>query len=259
MQKIGVGFIYPYFFCIFLPHFNLRTHWLLDLQLPLPIHQIDEETLDNFYADNNLLLLDSLHKNFAELKQQFFYVWGAESSGKTHLLKACSNAFLEQQRLSIYVPLSKSQYFSPAVLENLEQQDLVCLDDIQAVIGNDEWELAIFDLINRMREQGQGILLISANQSPNALAVKLPDLASRLSWGESYQLLPLGDEQKIQVLQQKAYSRGIELPEETANFLLKRLDRDMHTLFQVLADLDKASLQAQRKLTIPFVKEILQL
>ncbi|MFZ7233490.1 DnaA regulatory inactivator Hda [Avibacterium avium] len=234
-------------------------HWLLDLQLPLPIHQIDEETLENFYADNNLLLLDSLHKNFADPKQQFFYVWGSESSGKTHLLKACSNEFLVQQRPSIYVPLSKSQYFSPEVLENLEQQDLVCLDDIQSVIGNDEWELAIFDLINRMREQGRGILLISANQSPNALPVKLPDLRSRLSWGESYQLAPLDDEQKIKVLQQKAHSRGIELPDETANFLLKRLNRDMHTLFHALADLDKASLQAQRKLTIPFVKEILQL
>lgn len=188
-----------------------------------------------------------------------FYVWGDKSSGKTHLLKGCSNYFLINDRTSIYVPLSKSEYFSPEVLENLELQELVCLDDLQAVIGNLEWEIAIFDLINRIREVKKCLLLISADRSPIALPAKLPDLASRLAWGESYRLNPLDDLQKIEVLQHNAHLRGIELPDETANFLLKRVDRDMQSLYLLLTKLDKASLQAQRKLTIPFVKEILML
>ncbi|WP_044470181.1 DnaA inactivator Hda [Mannheimia massilioguelmaensis] len=228
-------------------------------QLPLPIHQIDDETLDNFFVGHNELLMDSLSKNFDSVKQQFFYIWGVEGSGKSHLLKAVSNHFLLQQDSAIYVPLSKSQYFSPAVLENLENQHVVCLDDLQAVVGNEEWELAIFDLFNRIKETGKSLLLISANQSPTSLAIKLPDLASRLTWGEIYQLKMFSDEEKREMLQRNARERGIELPEETANFLLKRLDRDMHTLFDALAKLDKASLQAQRKLTIPFVKETLGL
>lgn len=228
-------------------------------QLPLPIHQIDDETLANFYSDNNLLLLDSLHKNTAQLKQQFFYIWGAEGCGKTHLLRAFSNEYLFEQRAAIYVPLSKSQYFSPAVLENLELQELVCLDDLDTVIGNPEWELAIFDLFNRIKAGGKTLLLISADKSPAALPVQLPDLSSRLTWGEIYQLTPLTDEQKIQVLQRNAYQRGIQLTDETANFLLTRLARDMHTLLNALDLLDKASLQAQRNLTIPFVKETLGL
>ncbi|MGC7560570.1 DnaA inactivator Hda [Pasteurella sp. PK-2025] len=232
---------------------------LENFQLPLPIHQLDDETLDNFFPDNNLLLLNSLHKNFASPEQQFFYIWGEQSSGKSHLLKAISNHFFLQQRPAIYVPLEKSCYFSPAVLENLEYQHVVCLDDLQAVIGHDEWELAIFDLFNRIKEVGKTLLLISANLSPSAIPVKLPDLASRLRWGEIYQLNPLNDAQKIHVLQQNAKRRGIELPDETANFLLKRLARDMQTLFNALTALDQASLQAQRKLTIPFVKEILNL
>ncbi|PJG83149.1 DnaA inactivator Hda [Caviibacterium pharyngocola] len=232
---------------------------MVNSQLPLPIYQPDDDTLENFYPENNRLLLGSLHNNFTRLEQQFFYIWGGKSCGKSHLLKACSHYFLAQQRASIYVPLAKSQYFSPAVLEDLERQELVCLDDIHTVIGQAEWELAIFDLINRIRETGKTLLLISAEQSPNALGVRLPDLASRLSWGEIYQLAPLNDEQKIAVLQKKAYTGGLELPDETAAFLLKRLDRDMKTLFDVLSKLDKASLQAQRKLTIPFVKEILKL
>ena len=231
----------------------------LHFQLPLPIHHSDDETLENFYAENNLLLLNSLQKNFLQLHQQFFYLWGNKGSGKSHLLKGVCQHYLAQQRPALYVPLNKAQYFSPAVLENLEQQALVCLDDLQAVIGNAEWEVAIFDLINRVRETGRTLLIMSADQSPANLPVQLPDLASRLTWGEVYQLAPLNDKQKIDVLQKAAYQRGIELPDETANFLFKRLERDMKTLFNALEKLDQASLQAQRKLTIPFVKEILAL
>ncbi|SQI92105.1 DnaA-homolog protein hda [Aggregatibacter aphrophilus] len=198
-------------------------------------------------------------KNFLQLHQQFFYLWGNKGSGKSHLLKGVCQHYLAQQRPALYVPLNKAQYFSPAVLENLEQQALVCLDDLQAVIGNAEWEVAIFDLINRVRETGRTLLIMSADQSPANLPVQLPDLASRLTWGEVYQLAPLNDKQKIEVLQKAAYQRGIELPDETANFLFKRLERDMKTLFNALEKLDQASLQAQRKLTIPFVKEILAL
>ncbi len=198
-------------------------------------------------------------KNFLQLHQQFFYLWGNKGSGKSHLLKGVCQHYLAQQRPALYVPLNKAQYFSPAVLENLEQQALVCLDDLQAVIGNAEWEVAIFDLINRVRETGRTLLIMSADQSPVNLPVQLPDLASRLTWGEVYQLAPLNDKQKIDVLQKAAYQRGIELPDETANFLFKRLERDMKTLFNALEKLDQASLQAQRKLTIPFVKEILSL
>lgn len=229
------------------------------LQLSLPIHQHDDASLANFYSDNNLLLLNSLHQNFTQLKQPFFYIWGTQGCGKSHLLKALANEFFAQNRTALYVPLNKSAYFSPAVLDNLEQHELVCLDDIQCVVEHTDWELALFDLFNRIRETNRTLLLISADQSPNTLSVKLPDLASRLRWGEIYQLHALDDQQKITALQQNAHSRGIELPDETANFLLKRLDRDMHTLFDALAQLDKASLQAQRKLTIPFVKETLKL
>ncbi|MDG6895157.1 DnaA inactivator Hda [Volucribacter amazonae] len=228
-------------------------------QLPLPIHQIDDDTLQNFYGGNNLLLLNSLQANFSQLCQPFFFIWGTASSGKTHLLKAISNHFLLAQRPAIYVPLKESRYFSPAVLDNLEQQAAVCLDDIHTVLGDLQWEEAIFDLINRIKENGKTLLVISADHSVKTLPIKLADLASRLTWGETYQLQPLDDEQKIEVLQQKAQRRGIELPNDTANFLLKRLERDSHTLFNVLEQLDKASLQAKRKLTIPFVKEILAL
>lgn len=236
------------------------------MQLPLPIHQADDETFDNFYAENSLVLLDSLRQNFIDVQQPFFYIWGGKSSGKSHLLKAVSNHYLLNQQTSSYIPLEKSQYFSPMVLDNAEQLDVICLDDIQIVAGNEEWELAIFNLFNLIREQqslfGNGhktLLLISADCPPHQLQINLPDLRSRLTWGEVYQLNDLSDDQKRIILQRNAYQKGMELSDEVANFLLKRLDRDLQTLSTELDRLDRASLQAQRKLTVPFVKEILGL
>lgn len=236
------------------------------MQLPLPIHQVDDESFDNFYAENSLVLLDSLRQNFVDVQQPFFYIWGGKSSGKTHLLKAVSNRYLLNQQTSSYIPLEKSQYFSPMVLDNAEQLDVICLDDLQAVAGDDAWELAIFNLFNQIREQ-QGLfgsahktlLLISADCPPHHLKINLPDLRSRLTWGEVYQLNDLSDDQKRIILQRNAYLKGMELSDEVANFLLKRLDRDLQTLATKLDRLDRASLQAQRKLTVPFVKEILGL
>ncbi|EFX90682.1 MULTISPECIES: DnaA inactivator Hda [Actinobacillus] len=236
------------------------------MQLPLPIHQVDDETFDNFYAENSLVLLDSLRQNFVDVQQPFFYIWGGKSSGKSHLLKAVSNHYLLNQQTSSYIPLEKSQYFSPMVLDNAEQLDVICLDDLQVVAGDEAWELAIFNLFNQIREQqglfGSGhktLLLISADCPPHQLKINLPDLRSRLTWGEVYQLNDLSDEQKRIILQRNAYQKGMELSDEVANFLLKRLDRDLQTLSTELDRLDRASLQAQRKLTVPFVKEILGL
>lgn len=236
------------------------------MQLPLPIHQVEDDTFDNFYAENSLLLLDSLRHNFDDVQQPFFYIWGGKSSGKSHLLKAICNHYLLNQRSSGYIPLDKSHYFAPTVLDNAEQLDVVCLDNLHAVAGDEEWEKAIFDLFNRIREQqglftqGQKTLLvISADCPPHQLAIALPDLRSRLTWGEVYRLNDLNDEQKRTILQRYAYQKGLELSDEVANFLLKRLDRDLHILIEKLVELDHASLQAQRKLTLPFVKEILGL
>ena len=102
-------------------------------------------------------------------------------------------------------------------------------------------------------------LLITGDRPPRQLNLGLPDLASRLDWGQIYKLQPLSDEDKLQALQLRARLRGFEMPEDVCRFLLKRLDREMRSLFMTLDQLDHASITAQRKLTIPFVKEILKL
>ncbi|MOA44467.1 DnaA regulatory inactivator Hda [compost metagenome] len=119
--------------------------------------------------------------------------------------------------------------------------------------------MAIFNLYNRILETGRTRLFITGDRPPRQLNLNLPDLASRLDWGQIYKLQPLSDEEKLLALQLRGKLRGFELPEDVGRFLLKRLDREMRTLFMTLDQLDHASITAQRKLTIPFVKEILGL
>ncbi|KAE9525750.1 DnaA inactivator Hda [Testudinibacter aquarius] len=229
------------------------------IQLTLPIQQADDLTLQNFYGANNPLLLDSLSHALQQRQQQFFYLYGESGCGKSHLLKACCHLLFDHGGHASFIPLEQTSLFSPDVLDNLETQDLVCIDDLQAICGQLKWETALFDLYNRIKEQGKTILILSANQSPRHLPIQLNDLRSRLSWGEIHKLQPLNEQQKLTALQQRAYQRGLELPDEVGLFLLKRLERDSKSLFDTLQKLDQASLQAQRKLTIPFVKHCLQL
>lgn len=158
-----------------------------------------------------------------------------------------------------YVPLDKRNWFVPELLEGMEQLALVTLDNIECIVGDWSWEMAIFNLFNRIQEIRFSKFIISSNCPPRQLKLSLPDLASRLNWGQIYPLQPLSDQDKGNAMRLRARLRGFELPENVSRFLLKRLKRDMRTLSTTLDQLDHASICTQRKLTIPFVKEILKL
>lgn len=158
--------------------------------------------------------------------------------------------------MAVYLPLGEVASYGPALLDGLEQSDLVCLDDLQAVAGDPVWEEALFHLFNRLRDSGRRLLL-AADAAPRELPVRLADLQSRLSLALVFQLQPLSDEDKLRALQLRASRRGLNLPDDVGRFILTRGGRSMSALFELLDQLDQASLQAQRKLTIPFLKETL--
>jgi DnaA family protein len=134
----------------------------------------------------------------------------------------------------------------------------VCIDDVHLIAGRPQWEEAFFHVYNRIHDAG-GSLIVTANVMPKLLGLALPDLVSRLSWGVVFQLQGLTDLEKLAVLMMRAERRGMTLSEEVGKFILNHCPRHMSTLFAALEALDKASLAAQRKLTIPFVKSVLQI
>lgn len=230
------------------------------LQLSLPVHLPDDETFNSYYpATGNDELIQSLRESAEGHSQQAIYLWGPEKSGRTHLLHAACAHANDAQRRSFYLPLGIHASISTALLEGLEDLDLVCIDDVHAIAGHPLWEEAMFDLYNRVREKNKCSLVVSASVSATDADFSLPDLISRMRWGLSYQLQPMADDEKLLALQRRAAMRGLQLPEDVGRFLLNRLARDLRTLFDVLDKLDKASLVHQRKLTIPFIKEMLRL
>lgn len=223
-------------------------------QLPLGISLRDDATFANFFAGDNAEVVAQLQRMAAGQGDTSLYVWGKAGAGCSHLLQAACHSVQENGGNSVYLPMDELVDYSPAVFESLEALPLVCLDNCQVLAGKAEWEEALFHLFNRMRAAEQR-LVIAADAPPAQVGFVLPDLLSRLKWGFVYQLEAMDDDFKIQALKLRAANRGMELNDEVARYLLNRAPRDMHALFAVLEQLDKASLQAQRRLTIPFVKQ----
>jgi len=220
-------------------------------QLPLRIGLRDGATLANFLAGPNAAAVAALES----ADEPFLYLWGGAGTGKSHLLQALCHQFSAAGGAPVYLPLSDGA-LAPELCEGLEAMPLVCLDDVQAVAGNPEWETALFHFYNRIREAG-GRLVVAGTAPPGQLGVSLPDLRSRLGWGPVFHLQPLSDDEKIEALSLRARARGIELSADVARYLMRRYRRDTHGLFELLDQLDRASLAAQRRLTIPFVRELL--
>lgn len=229
------------------------------MQLSLPVHLPDGETFDSYHPEGNQQLIESLRSTAQGEGERMTYLWGPAKSGRTHLMHATCVLASERGLKPFYLPLGIHASMSPDILEGLEHLDLICLDDIDQISRHPVWEEALFDLYNRVLEQSRCRIVVAANVTAANAGFLLPDLVSRLCWGVSYQLHPLSDESKLSALQSRAKARGLELPEDVGRFLLTRLARDLRTLFDVLDRLDKASMVAQRKLTIPFVKQILHL
>ena len=227
-------------------------------QLTLGVSLKDEATFTNFYPGNNTQLVTTLKNAAHGQGEKILYIYGSGGQGCTHLLQACCHEAHQNHLSSVYIPLRKMNDFSPAIFEGLESLPLICVDDVHRIAGNPAWEEALFHAYNRIHDAG-GRLIVTANVAPKLLGLTLPDVVSRLSWGMVFQLQPLSDPEKLHILMMRAERRGMTLSEEVGKFILNHCPRHMSTLFAALDALDKTSLAAQRKLTIPFVKTVLQI
>ena len=225
-------------------------------QIPLRFTWREGVSFENYLLAGNEESVHALKQAATGGEEQFLFLWGSAGSGKSHLLQAACQATADAQRTVAYLPLAELVNYSCEVFEGLEQMSLVCIDDLQCIAGRADWEEALFHLYNRMRDAGS-TLLVTATSSPAALAVQLPDLQSRLTWGPVFQLQELDDAEKIAALRLRAMGRGFDLPDEVAQYLIRRSPRDMDSLFALLDRLDEASLVQQRKLTIPFVRDLI--
>lgn len=224
-------------------------------QLPLALRYPPDQRMDAFVAPppGAIGQLESLA---TQAGADWIYLAGASGVGKTHLALAACAACEAAARSAAYVPLKAAAGRLRDALESFDDRALVALDGLDAIAGNRDDEVALFDFHNRARAAGGG-LLYTATVAPDALPLTLPDLRSRLSQCTRIVLSPLDDEGRRDVLRERARRRGLALDEAAIDWLLRRRGRDLATLTGLLDVLDRASLAAQRKVTVPFLRDVL--
>jgi DnaA family protein len=225
-------------------------------QLPLGVRLQDRATFDSFVAGPNTQVLARLRSMTAG-ERAVVWVCGPSGSGRTHLLHAVCAAVPLALRVA-YLPLATlpAGDGAAAALESAAEVDVLCLDDLDTVIGQPAAERALFSAYRRLEER-QRSLLVSASQPPAALPWTLADIGSRFAASEVFVMHPLDEAAQHEALTRRAAGRGLDLPEDTARYLLRRSPRDMASLCRLLDDIDVASLSAQRRLTVPFVRALL--
>jgi DnaA family protein len=218
-------------------------------QLLLDIQPAPTSTLDNFFSGRNGELVAALRAlPESEQGKRSLYLWGLPGSGRTHLLKAAT-ALFRQQGL-------KAEYTGHNVdWDALAGYDAVALDDVETL--DETAQIALFNLFNRLREAGRA-LIVAGPCAPMELPLR-DDLRTRLGWGLVYQVLALNDAEKSEALQRHAADRGFSLPEDVVHYLLRHVRRDLPSLMGMLDALDEWSLTAKRPVTVPLLKQLLQL
>ena len=222
-------------------------------QMALPLRLADHAVFNSYLATGNEALVATLDEFARGDGAQGCWIWGPAATGKTHLLQATCDQAGDR---SVYIPLRMLAAAGPEILDGLASRELICIDDIDTVAGDRAWEGALFSLCNEAMDANRP-LIVSAAMSSRECPIELPDLQSRLARLATFHVRPLSDEERVKALQLRARHRGLDLPDETARFLLSRSRRDMASLYELLDKLDREALRAKRRLTIPFVKEVL--
>ncbi len=225
-------------------------------QYPLRIRLRDEAGFDNFHGGANEAVAARLQAWVTDPESGSLLICGASGAGKSHLLNAVCLAAEAGGRQPVSLSLREASVLAPEALQGFEEFDPVCLDDLDALPDDHAWQEALLHLFNRVQDSG-GRVLIGSHQPPAALALSLPDLASRLRALPVWQLALPDDGQRAAMLQARAEHRGLDMPEEVTRYILRRASRDPGELLGVLDQLDDASLRHQRRLTVPFVRQVL--
>ena len=237
-------------------------------QLALSFKLDSDATFDNYYCPANQAIITHLRQCVRHwvqpradqaggtLLKEFVWLWGGSGVGCSHVLQAVCHEFDAHGQSAFYLSLSCWRELSREVLAGLEQVAVLCLDNLDEVAGVPEWEEALFHLYNRMAAR-QTPLVVAARSSPQYSAFSLQDLHSRLQSAAVFQLQQLDDNDKIAALQMRAAHLGFDLNDEVASYLVNRCERSMSALIAVLHELDRHSLETQRKVTIPLLKSLM--
>ncbi|HMM56642.1 MAG TPA: DnaA regulatory inactivator Hda [Rudaea sp.] len=238
----------------------------MNAQLPLLLRWPAQQRFETFVAGNNGAALALLRDAATSTAAPWVFAAGPAGSGKTHLLLAACATATAAGRNAQYLSLAtlgdrdeaiRRASAAPAdAIRSLGGSDLLALDDVHAIAGAAAAEHALFDLYNRAKVE-KSTLLFSATAAPAQIAIALPDLVSRLSACAQARLTPLDDAARRNWLRGRAGARGLTLDDSVLDWLFAHHARDLSSLADLLERLDRAALAAQRRVTVPFLRAML--
>lgn len=229
----------------------------MSLQFPLQFEFQANKGFDTFYPATNADIITELHELISGQGEQHIFIYGDAGYGKSHLLQASCQLAHKNGINPFYYPFNKRRLPPLTMFDGLEQIKLVCFDDVDEIVGLLDWEQAFLNFFNQHLENNHRLIL-SANAHPDDLNIKLPDLKTQLMSSLALKLQPLADEESVSALICKASYMGLTISPKVGHFLLSHYASDLPSLWILLGQLDKATLSAQRKLTIPFLKQIME-
>ena len=233
----------------------IRKNDAMNAQLNLPIRVRDSASLDNFFVGRNEEAVSALNQWLERITtNKILYFYGVVGSGCSHLLQAACQFLSDKNEMTVYVPSSDSSITNEFIAQ-LSPSTTVCVDDLDAVAGQLNWEESLLELYERLMPSS-GRLLFAGSQPPLAIGLKLADLATRVASGEVYRIQALTEGELPHAMRFRAKRRGLELSDEVIHYLLRRVPRNSKAIFDVLDRVDKAAFAKQRRITIPFLQDI---
>jgi len=229
-------------------------------QLIFPFQINQKASFENFFCSpDNAELITRLNDLVVNKNADELIINGAAGSGKSFLMQAICNELSSSGKQFAFMPMSKAINMGVEIFQNLASLDAVCIDDLELILSKGEWEIALFNLINECQQSGCSIILsLGGNQSLEEIA-QLPDLLSRIKRMEFMKLQAVQDEFLNQALDFVSQQLDINLEKTELEFLLKHQTREFSFLVDNLITLDKQAASLKRKITIPLIKETLNL
>ena len=223
-------------------------------QLTFPWNKPFHSSFEGFYIDPKNKQLISILENIPI--NENMYIYGLKNSGKTYLLQSLCNKYSKNNKSSLFLPLMDVNKYGVEIIDSIENMDLVCIDGLEAVSQNKEWEIGLFNLINNAQQTGCRLVFTSSSEE-GAINFSLADLDSRIRKFQSHEIFPISDDHLLKALKKITNLRSISLGEKEAQYLITYTKRNIADLTIILESLDQLSMENKRRITIPLIKELL--